>query len=100
MNPLMGFALAHPEEPPLPHLERISLQVDQDKQQPILGRGQGTVRVGRVPTGGARSSIEAPFRHMGLERGLIGWDYLLKLGHRETGHIEQLCGASLEIGKP
>jgi hypothetical protein len=74
MNPLMGCALAYPEQPPLHHLKGIGLQVDQEKQQPILGRGQGTVRVGRVPTGGARSSIEAPFGHMGLERGLKGWD--------------------------
>ena len=29
MNPLMGFALAHPEQPPLHHLEGRGLQVDQ-----------------------------------------------------------------------
>jgi hypothetical protein len=31
MNPLMGFALAHAEQLSLHHLERIGLQVDQDK---------------------------------------------------------------------
>jgi hypothetical protein len=74
MNPLMGFALAHPEQLPLHHLEGIRLQVDQDKQQPILGRGQGTVLLRRVPAGGARASIEAPCGHMALEHGLKGWD--------------------------
>jgi hypothetical protein len=36
MKPLMGCALAHPEPPPLHHLEGIRLQVDQEKQQPIF----------------------------------------------------------------
>ena len=72
MNPLMRFALAHPEQPPLHHLEGIGLQVHQDKQQPILGGRQRTVRVGRVPPSGARLPIEAPVDHMGLERGLKG----------------------------
>ena len=57
MNPLMRLALAHTEQPPLHDLERIGLQVDQDKQPPILRRGQGTVLVGGVPPGGARLSI-------------------------------------------
>ena len=73
MNPLMRFALAHPEQPPLYDLEGIGLQVDQDKQQPILGRGQGTVLVGRVSPGGAPSSIEAPFGHMGLVCSFNVW---------------------------
>ena len=81
MNPLMGLALAHPEQPPLDHLKGIGLQVDQDKQQPILGGRQRTVLVGRVSAGGARRPIEAPFGHMGLERGLKGRDQLLKLIH-------------------
>jgi hypothetical protein len=68
----MGLALAHPEQPSLHHLERIRLQVDQDKQQPILRRRQRTVRIGRVPAGGARPPIEAPCGHMRFERGLKG----------------------------
>jgi hypothetical protein len=100
MKPLMGFALAHPEQPPLHHLEGIGLQVDQDKEQPILRRRQGTVLVGRVPTGGARLPIEAPGGHMGLERGLKRRHQLPKLLHGETGQIKYLCRASLEIGKP
>ncbi len=100
MKPLMGFALAHAEQPPLHYLKRIGLQVDQDKQQSVLGRGQGTVLVSRVPTGGAQSSIETPFSHMGLERGLKRRDQFLKLLHGEAGEIEHLCGSGLEIGEP
>ena len=39
VNPLMGLALAHPEQPPLHDLEGVRLQVDEDKEQPILRRG-------------------------------------------------------------
>ena len=41
VNPLIGFALAHAEQPPLHHLEGVGLQVDQDKEQPIFGVGRG-----------------------------------------------------------
>jgi hypothetical protein len=37
---------------------------------------------------------------MGLERGLKRRHPRLKLLHGETGQIEDLCGAALEIGKP
>ena len=40
MKPLICLALAHPEQPALYDLERVSFQVDQNKQQPIFGRGQ------------------------------------------------------------
>jgi hypothetical protein len=100
MNPLMRFALAQPEQPPLHHLEGICLQVDEDKQQPILGRGQRTVRIGRVPAGGTRPPIEAPCGHMRFERGLKGWDQAPKLIEGETGQIEYLCRTGLEIGEP
>jgi hypothetical protein len=100
MNPLMGFALAHPEQPPLHHLERVGLQVDQEKQQPILRGRQRTVLVGRVAAGGTRLPIEAPVGHMGLERGLKGRDQLPQLVHGETGQIQDLRRAGLEIGKP
>jgi hypothetical protein len=32
MNPLMGVALAHPEQPSLHDLEGVSLQGDEDEQ--------------------------------------------------------------------
>jgi hypothetical protein len=84
----MGLALTHPEQPPLHDLEGRGLQVDQEKQEPILRRGQGTVRVGGIPTRGARSSIETPLGHMGLVRGLKGGNERLKLSPCETGQVE------------
>jgi hypothetical protein len=100
MNPLMGFTLAHPEQPPLHYLEGIGLQVDQEKQQPILRGRQRTVLVGRVVPGGTRLPIEAPVGHMSLERGLKGRDQLPKLVQGETGQIQDLRRAGLEIGEP
>jgi len=99
MNPLMGLALAHPEQPSLHHLEGIGLQVDQDEQQPILRGRQRTVRVGRVSPGGTRLPIEAPVGHMGLERGLKGQDQPPKFVSGETGQIQDLRGAGLEISE-
>jgi hypothetical protein len=96
----MGLALAHAEQPSLADLERIGLQRDQEKHQPILRRRQRTILVGRVPPGGARFPIEAPVGHVALERGLKGWDQLLKLVHGETGQIHDLHRAGLEIGEP
>jgi hypothetical protein len=96
----MGCAPAHPEQPPLHHLEGIGLQVDQEKQQPILRGRQRTVLVGRVAPGGTRLPIEAPVSHMSLERGLKGRDQLPKLVHGETGQIQDLRRALLEIGEP
>jgi len=100
MNPLMGFALAHLEQPPLHDLERIGLQVDQDEQQPILWRGQRAVLVGGIPADGAGPPIEAPQGHMRLECRLKGEDQVLQLIDGETGQIEHLCRAGLEIGEP
>jgi hypothetical protein len=100
MKPLRRFALAHAAQPPLHHWERIRLQVDQDTQQPILGRGPRTVRRGRVPTGGTRPPIEAPFRHLRFERGLKGWDQALKRIEGETGQIEDLCRVGLDLSEP
>jgi len=37
---------------------------------------------------------------MRFERGLKGWDQALKLIEGETGQIEYLCRAGLEIGEP
>jgi hypothetical protein len=100
MNPLMRFALAQPEQPSLHHLERIRLQVDEDKQQPIFGRGQRTVRIGRIPAGGTRPPIKAPVGHVRFERSLKGWDQVLKLIEGETGQIEHLCRAGLKLSEP
>jgi hypothetical protein len=100
MNPLMGFALPHPEQPSLHDLEGVRLQVDQDEQQPLLGRRQRTVLVRRVPAGGARLSIKAPLGHMCLECRLEREDQMLKLLDGETGQIKHLCRAGLDVGEP
>src|SRR5918996_1019301 len=97
MNPLMSLALAHAEQPPFHHLERIGLEVDQDKQQPVLRRGQRTVLVGGIPPRGTRLSIKTPCRHMRLECGLKLGHQLPKLLQRETGQIKYLCWTALEI---
>ena len=96
----MGCALAHPEQPPLHHLEGRGLQIDQDKQQAILGCRQGAVLGGRVPAGGARLPIEAPVDHMSGKRDLKGRDSRLKLVPRETGQIPHLRGSGLDVGEP
>jgi len=100
MNPLMGFALAHPAQSPLHDLERISLQVGQEKQQPILGRGQRAVLAGGIPAGGAGPPIEAPLGHLGLEGGLKRGHQRPKLIHRATSQIEPLGRTGLDVDKP
>jgi len=37
---------------------------------------------------------------MGLERGLKGGNQTLKLLYGETGHIEHLCRAGLDVSEP
>src|SRR5262245_50390991 len=37
---------------------------------------------------------------MGVKRGLKGWHQLLKLVEGETGQIQELRGAELQIGEP
>jgi hypothetical protein len=100
MNPLMGFTLTHAEQPSLHNLQGIGLQVDQDKEQAILGCRQRTVGVRRIPACGAELPIETPVGHMGWEGGLKGWDQLPQLVYGETGPIEHLGRAGLEIGEP
>jgi hypothetical protein len=100
MEPLMGLALAHPEEPSLYDLERRRFHVHEGEQKPILRRGEGTVLIGAITTGGARLPIEAPEGHLGLEGNLKGRDYLLKLVQRETGQIETSAGRICRAEKP
>src|SRR3954464_5507441 len=40
MDPLVGFALAHAEQPPLDHLNGVGLQVGEQEEQPIFRRCQ------------------------------------------------------------
>lgn len=100
MNPLMGFTLTHAEQPSLHNLQGIGLQIDQDKEPSILGCRQRTVRVRRIPARDAGLPIETPVGHMGLKGSLKGWDQLPQLVHGETGQIEHLCRAGLELDEP
>ena len=43
--------------------------------------------------------IEAPHRHMRLERRLKGRDQLLKFVARQAGQIQELCRAVLHVGE-
>src|SRR3954467_10615653 len=93
-------ALAHAEQPPLDHLDGVGLQVGEQEEQPIFRRCQRAGPVHGEPTGGPRFPIEAPRRHMVLERGLEGRHQNLKLLQGQTGEIEELRRASLHVSEP
>jgi len=100
MNPLIGFALHHPEQAPVHHLESIGFEVDQDEQEPIFRCREGAVFVDGKPASRPRFPIHLPRRHTGLKRGLEGRDQLLKLVERQAGEIQELHRAGLQRGEP
>jgi hypothetical protein len=74
VHPLVGFALAHPEQAPLHHLKRRGFEVGQDKQQPVFGGRQMAVLIHREPAGSPRfaSHLPSPFwRKANNFRGLF-----------------------------
>jgi hypothetical protein len=95
VNPLIGFALAHAEQAPVHHLERIGLEVDEDEEQPIFRRRERAVGVHGKPASGPRLPIQLPHCHPGLECGLEGQDQLLKLLERQAREIQKLHRARL-----
>ena len=96
---MIGLAVVHPEQPPLHHLEGIGFQVGQDQQQPSLGRRQRTVLIGGIPAGRARLPIEAPPGHRGLKGGLKRRDQAPKLIQGQTGQLQYLERAGLEVSE-
>jgi hypothetical protein len=100
VNPLIRFALDHPEQAPLDHLKRIGLQVGEDEEQPIFRRRQGAVLVDGKLARGPRLPIHPPRRHPGLERGLEGGDQVLKLVEGQAGEIQELHWAGLQVSEP
>jgi hypothetical protein len=100
MNPLIRFTLAHTEQAPVHHLERIGLEVGQNKQEPIFRRRQRAVLIDAKLAGRPGFPIEAPRRHMRLERRLEGWNQVPKLVEGQAGQIQELHGAGLQIGEP
>src|SRR5690348_11026444 len=65
-----------------------------DIKSPIQGPIDGE------PTGGSGFAIEAPRRHMLLERGLEGRDQGLKLLKGQTGEVQELRRAGLHVSEP
>src|SRR3954447_20129645 len=100
MDPLIGFALAHAEQPSLDHLNRGGLQIREQEQQPILRGCQRAGPIDREPAGGSRFAIEAPCRHMLLERRLEGRDQDLKLLQGQAGEVQKLRRAGLHVSEP
>jgi hypothetical protein len=100
MHPLMGFALPQAEEASLPHLEGGGLQGGEEEEQPVFRCRQETVLIHAKLAGGPGCPIEPPRGHMRLERGLKGWDELLKLVARQAREIQELRGAGLQISEP
>jgi hypothetical protein len=94
----MGFALAHPKQAPLHHLEGVGLQGGEQEKQAIFRRRQGAVLVDGKLAGGLEFPIEASHRHMHVERRLKRRDQLLKLVERHAGQIQGFRGAGLHIG--
>jgi hypothetical protein len=99
VNPLIGFALAHPKQASLDHLEAVGLEVREQKEQAIFGGGQGAILVDAKLAGGAGFAIESPPPHVGLEGGLKGRYQLLKLVEGQAGQIEEFHRARLHIGE-
>src|SRR5467141_5107865 len=76
----------------------------------VLGRSGGRTGIFRcrhramlvdgTSAGRPGCPIEAPRRHMRLERDLEGRDQDLKLLERQAGKIQKLRRARLHIGKP
>src|SRR5690242_8540526 len=100
MDPLIGFALAHAEQPPLDHLDGVGLQVSEQKEQSIFRGCQRAGPIDREPAGGSRFAIEAPCRHMLLERRLEGRDQDLKLLQGQAGEVQELRRAGLHVSEP
>ena len=99
MHPLIRFALAHAEQAPLYHLERIGFEVDEDEEQPVFRCRQGAVLIDSKLAGGPGFPIKAPHRHMRLKCRLEGWDQGLKLLERQACQIQELCEAGLHVGE-
>jgi hypothetical protein len=79
----------------LHHLKRVGFEVDQDEEQAIFWRWQGTILVHAKLAGGPWFPIHPPRRHPGVERSLEGRDQLLKLVERQAREIEELQRAGL-----
>jgi hypothetical protein len=68
MNPWRRLGLAYPEQAPVQHVCGMLLEVDQDKQQPVLRRQQRTVPTGRIASRLLATPVQGPVGHIVQER--------------------------------
>ena len=99
VDPLLGFTLAPAKQASLHHLERRGLEGGEQEEPPICRRRQGAALVDGKLASGPGFPIEAPRRHMRLERRLEGRDQLLKLVEGHAGEIQELRRTGLQIGE-
>jgi len=100
VDPLIGFALDHAEQPSLDDLERVGFEIGQEEEQSVFWRRQRAVFVDGKAARSPRFPIHPPRGHTGLERGLEGRDQELKLLERQAGEIQQLRRAGLQVNVP
>jgi hypothetical protein len=99
VKPWIGLALVHPAPPPRHHLEGRGVQGGQEQPSPIRGRRQRTVLIGGIPAGRARPPLEAPLGPMGLACGRKRREQVPKRIQGQTGQIQHLERAGLQVGE-
>jgi hypothetical protein len=98
VDPLIGFTLGQAKKASLHDLERVGLEIREEKEQAVFGRGQGAVLIDRKAARRAGRPIKAPDGHMGLEGGFKRRHEELKLLQRQAGEIQKLRGTGRDIG--
>ena len=79
---------------------RIKLPLTEEAPLPTTkSDGMWTIPIGGIPAGRARLPIEAPLGHMGLKGGLKRRDHAPKLIQGQTGQIQHLKRAALDVGE-
>src|SRR5262249_9636837 len=78
----------------------IGLGGGENEKERVVRGGEGAVFIHSKPARGPRFPIHPPRRHPGVERGLEGWDQLLKLVERQAREIQERHRAGLQLGKP
>jgi hypothetical protein len=70
MNPLIGVRLGHPKELSLHLLDGVLFQVDQNEEQFVRHRGQGTIVIRTVTAARAGLPINGAVPQIGAQRVL------------------------------
>ena len=98
MAPRLRFPLPHAEPTSLHDLEGRSLAGREEEEQPSVRGREGAVLIHAKPASRPGLPIEAPRRHMRLERHLEGGNQERKLLERQAGQIQALRWAGLHVG--